>query len=750
MDLDTATIQITGNYVDGEDVLSFSNTATINGSFDSAAGILTLSGTDSVANYQAALRSVTYENLSDNPQTAAKEVTFIVSDGDADSNAQSRDISIVAVNDAPTLATIEGQAASYTENTSPIAVTSNLSIADVDDSQIESATITISSNFSAAEDILNFTDQSGIVGNFANGTLTLSGSASIVDYEAAVRSVTYNNIGENPSALTRTIEIVVNDGDTNSNQLTRDIEIIPVNDAPTLSTIEGQPVSYTENTSSVAVTNSISISDVDDTQIESATVTIGNNFSAGEDVLNFTDQLGITGSFTNGILTLTGSASIVDYETAIRSITYNNTSEDPSALTRTVDIVVNDGDTNSNQLSRDIEIIPVNDAPAESAIESLALVYTENSGPSVITSTLALSDIDDVNLESASIQINVNYVSGEDVLSFSDTATISSSFDPLTGILTLTGTDTVANYQAALRSVAYENLSSNPQVTPKTVTFSVSDGDVDSNVQSRDISIVAINNAPTVASIEVLPASFTENTLPVAITSSLSIADVDDLQIESAIVTISNNFIAGEDVLNFTDQLGISGSFSSGTLTLTGSASIADYEAAIRSVTYENTSENPSALTRTVEIAVNDGDTNSNLLSRDINVFPVNDVPIESVIEQQALVYVENSGQSIVTNTLSLFDIDNINLNTATVQVSGNYVPGEDVLSFADTSTISSVWDPVTGTLTLNGLDTVASYQAALQSVTYENTSDNPSEAQRTIEFTVVDTAQGVSNSLSR
>ena len=62
-------------------------------------------------------------------------------------------------------------------------ITGNLALADVDDVNIESATVTISGNFAASEDELLFTDQLGIVGNFmpATGVLTLTGSASVAD-----------------------------------------------------------------------------------------------------------------------------------------------------------------------------------------------------------------------------------------------------------------------------------------------------------------------------------------------------------------------------------------------------------------------------------------------------------------------------------------------------------------------------------------------------------------------------------------
>ena len=94
-------------------------------------------------------------------------------------------------------------------------------------------------------------------------------------------------------------------------------------------------------------------------------MSISSNFSV-DDVLNFTDQSGITGSYdsVNGVLTLTGSASLIDYQAALQSISYVNTSDDPSDLTRTVTIQINDGDVDSNVVSRDINSLQLTMRPS--------------------------------------------------------------------------------------------------------------------------------------------------------------------------------------------------------------------------------------------------------------------------------------------------------------------------------------------------------------------------------------------------
>ena len=121
-------------------------------------------------------------------------------------------------------------------------------------------------------------------------------------------------------------------------------------------------------------------------------------------------------------------------------------------------------------------VTAVNDPPELSGIEAAALAYTENDPATPITATIIAGDVDNANLAGATVQIANNYQSGQDVLSFTNTATITGTWNAANGTLTLAGSDTVANYQAALRAVKYQNTSDNPSAATRTVSFKVSDG----------------------------------------------------------------------------------------------------------------------------------------------------------------------------------------------------------------------------------------------------------------------------------
>ncbi|UCH13477.1 MAG: T9SS type A sorting domain-containing protein [Bacteroidales bacterium] len=748
--LQSATIQITSNYLSSEDVLDFTNTASITGSWNPITGTLTLTGGTTLVNYRTALRNVSYENTNtDDPSTSTRTATFRVYDGEDYSNTQSRNISITAVNDAPVLSGIEGSALSYTEEDPPVDITSTIVITDVDDIYIESATVEITGNYDNLEDELSFTDAGGISGSWDSGSgiLTLTGSATVATYRTALRNVSYENTNtEDPSTATRTVTFQVYDGDNYSNTQSRNITITPENDPPVLSGIEGSALSYTENDGPVDITSTIVITDVDDINIESATIQITSNYLSSEDVLDFTNTAFITGSWNSslGRLTLNGSTTIANYRTALRNVSYENTNtDDPSTSTRAVTFRVFDGNDVSNTQSRNINITAENDPPVLTAIEGSTLSYTEDAGPVDITSTIVVTDGDDINIEAATIQITSNYLEGEDTLVFTNTAFISASWNSSLGRLTLTGSTTLANYQTALRNVAYENTSDDPSTSLRTVTFIAFDGDDPSNTQTRNISITPENDPPVLSEIEVLPLDYIEGAGEVDITDSIVVEDEDDTNIESAIIQITSNYQLSEDRLRFTNTPNISGSwnFFAGRLTLSGSDTKANYQSALRNVAYENIDLlNPSTVTRTVSFTINDGTDNSNTETRNISFTEENDPPVLSNVEPVPLDYTEEDGPIDITSSITITDDDDDSLEYATIQITSNYLDTEDVLDFTNTPSITSSWNSSTGTLTLSGSTTLANYQTALRNVSYENTNDeDPSTLSRIVTFIVND-----------
>src|SRR5205085_2977618 len=190
---------------------------------------------------------------------------FKANDGIFDSAAAATvSITVGAVNDAPVLAAIESSALSYTEADPAAAITSSLTVADLDSPNLAGATVQITSNCTSPQDVLGFTTQNGISGVYtaASCLLTLSGSSSVANYQTALRSVTYSNSSNNPNSATRTVTFQVDDGAA-SNTQTRNITIISLNDAPVLANIESSALAYSENGAAAAITSALTISDTD-------------------------------------------------------------------------------------------------------------------------------------------------------------------------------------------------------------------------------------------------------------------------------------------------------------------------------------------------------------------------------------------------------------------------------------------------------------------------------------------------------
>lgn len=153
--------------------------------------------------------------------------------------------------------TTSGSTVTYTENSGPVAIDDQLTLTDADSAMLNSAIVRITGNYDSTQDLLGFTSQSGINGNWdsATGTLTLSGSASVTNYEAALRSVTYLNTSDTPSTSNRTISVTASDNHLTSTAATRTIAVVATNDAPvgvpSITGLVREDSTLTANTSSI-------------------------------------------------------------------------------------------------------------------------------------------------------------------------------------------------------------------------------------------------------------------------------------------------------------------------------------------------------------------------------------------------------------------------------------------------------------------------------------------------------------------
>src|SRR5438445_5587212 len=204
-----------------------------------------------------------------------------------------------------------------------------------------------------------------------------------------------------------------------------------------------------------------------------------------------------------GVMTLSSAgstATLAQWQVALRAVQYSNSSDNPSTSARTVSYTVNDGTANSNTVTSTVNVAAVNDAPVLATGSTLS--YTENAAPSAINAALTVADLDNATLTSGSVSITGGFASAEDVLSFTNVpatmGNIAGAYNAATGVMTLTsagGTATLAQWQAAFRAVQYSNSSDNPSTAARTVSFTVNDGAANSNTVASTVNVTAVNDA---------------------------------------------------------------------------------------------------------------------------------------------------------------------------------------------------------------------------------------------------------------
>jgi hypothetical protein len=454
-----ATITITAGFVSAQDTLAFTNQLGITGNYNSGSGVLTLSGTTTVANYQTALRTVTYQNSSDNP-TASRTIQFSATDGFTIGSA-TRGITITAVNDPP-VNTIPGPQ-STNEDTAKVFSSGNanqISVADVD---LNANPIKIT--LTATNGTVTLSTTAGLSFTTGDGTAdpVMVFTGTLASVNTALNGLAFNPTSNFNGAAS--LQIISDDqGNTGTGGALTDTDTVnitvnAVNDAPVVTTTAGN-LSYTENAAPTAIDPGLTVTDVDSANLTGATVAITGNFVSGQDVLAFTNQLGITGNYNSGtgVLTLSGTTTVANYQTALRSVTYQNSSDNPSTSTRTVTFTVNDG-TDTGFATRGITINAVNDPPvntvpgAQGTPQNTPLVFSSGNSNQI--------SVSDVDAGTNTIQVTLTATNG--TLTLSGTSGLSFAFSDANGTgagdgtadATMTFRGTLANVNAALNGMTF-------------------------------------------------------------------------------------------------------------------------------------------------------------------------------------------------------------------------------------------------------------------------------------------------------
>ncbi|WP_449394898.1 cadherin domain-containing protein [Devosia riboflavina] len=167
--------------------------------------MLTLAGTSSVANYQAALRSVTYRSNSENPTDAVRTVDFQVTDGqsaNALSNVGSTTVVVTSVDDPMSQLVDSNSASNAASETAAVGTA-----------------VGITALASDLDDIITYRLTNDANGRFAiNATTGIVTVASALDFEtASSHSITIEATNNNGTVRTLTTTINVSNVNSDAN-----------------------------------------------------------------------------------------------------------------------------------------------------------------------------------------------------------------------------------------------------------------------------------------------------------------------------------------------------------------------------------------------------------------------------------------------------------------------------------------------------------------------------------------------------
>ena len=672
------------------------------------------------------------------------------------------DVLLTEANTPPTL----------TEFAAPVATT-------LEDTQVEITFAALSDQGDEAD--VDGTVTAFVVQSVASGTLKIGVDAgSATAFEAGTNDTidASNNAYWTPAlneyGTLDAFAVVARDnsGAVSTPPVTAQVSVTPVNDPPTLIAMAldptfiegGGPVVLYSDTSIDVVeagdlvkTLELTVSGLENGDdeilvVDGTSVTLVDGTSGTTSANEIHYSVSVSGGTATVTLTKTGDMDVDEAEALVNGLQYENTSNDPSGDTRTVTLTsiqdsggTDDGgqDTTTLDVASTVTIVGVNDPPTLTATgddptftekEPPVTLYSDTSidvveeGDRVKTLVLTVSDLENgpdeilvVDGTSVALVDGANGTTAANGIDYSVTV----SGGTATVTLTKTGDMTVAEAEALVDGLAYENTSNDPLGDTRTVTLvSIQDsGGTDDGGQdtttldvASTVTVVGVNDPPTLTATGDDP-TFTEKEPPVTLYSDTTIDVVEAAdRVKTLTLTISGLENAAQEKLivdgtevrltqnrsgtTATNAISYHVTLSDGTATVTltksGDMDVDEAEALIDGLQYENASNNPLGDTRTVTLTsiqdsggTDDGGQDTTILNivSTVEVVAVNDPPEVDLEDSSdgndtSRSVVAGGGPTVIAPDAKVTDDDSPNFDEGYVRVTiVNPVVGEDVLS---------------------------------------------------------------------
>ena len=679
--------------------------------------IMTAPGYPSVEieGYQALLSQLVYRNTHPEPRNDSRVIVFYVNDSE-DVNSLAHTIVTVRLlaENHPVLLT-GLYYIPYTEGEpSPVPLVSpTLNLTDRDHNEyffISSATLNFSVLPSSVKESLSVNvsvlkPATSIQQRYnpVEGTLTITGTAPISEYQSLLRTAVYHNTEEEPRPGIQQVSFQVTDANglpSNVEQVT--IFITVINDRAPAVSAPLQPYTFMEE-SLFLLLSDIIVSDPDsgDFLLHTFTAQMLNPFDGEEEELMAQPFGSVSVRFDNFTLTLAGPAPIKEFQQVLDTVKYSNWAEEPNSDTRMIELLAQDEDFVSESVIIFIDFSLVNDRPKIDLdgplVPDIDIVvnYVEGSGPQPIVDPLMLTvvDVDHEFLTNVTVVLTNPLDSPEEVLHANTSGNITADFDRITGTLSLQGTASIAEYESVLRTVTYSNLKASPgfpATEPRIVIFTAYDGERNSLPAISTVTFESVNDPP---SFDLNGDRFGHNFMTVFIEEGSAVSltdpnatviDVDNASLSSISITITNVLDQDYEFLFLSDDVSTNLSsalvvYENDTLVIIGLDSVSLFQETIRSVLYQNLADEPDFTPRVIAFVASDGLLDSLTFNTTINLQPVNDPPRLQIASDLV------DFQEVPLLNQSLFNDSNMS-NTTSEPIEIPYSPTSFFTSFVENS----------------------------------------------------------------
>jgi len=679
----------------------------------------------------ALVQSLGYSNSNTTTlATGARMLSVVVTDDTGTASAAATvTVNLQAVNDAPVVS-VTNTNPTFTEDGSAVALFSGASIDTVESGQaIVQMTIRVSdlANGVAEKLLIDGTDVTLTNGsnfitlnngmtvsvsvNSGTATVTMThGGLSAATAQTIVNNIAYRNDSNAPSGSSRSVTLAdVRDSggtahlglDTTSPNASSIVTLVAVNDAPTLSGVPYAFPATDENSISASVSVGTILASAGHADADSGAASgIAVTFTVGRGTWQYsTDGLTWTafGTVSTSEALLLTSSSLVRYipdgangehvSLIFRAWDRTSGTASTNGVRSTADTTTNGGITaySTGTAEATLFVNATNDAPVivpvNPTLTSLSDSSINNNGDAVISLLGGAADVDIGALKGVAItgltgtygtwQYSTNNgASWNDIGAVSDAkALVLRPADRVRFV-----PDGIHSETATITYRAWDqtNGTQGGQGTKLDATSLGGTSAFSTGTDTASVVVTAVNDAPVITG---TPGStgWTEGdnvvSTPVVVDASITLSDPDGPSIGSATARVTGNYMAGQDLLGFTNDNtslygDIAGSWNAATGTLTlisasGTATQAQFQQALRAVTFTNLSDTPVAATRTVSFMVNDGSLDSNAVTREVTITAVNDAPVnnvpgtQTVLQDGTLAFNDASG-----NAISISDVD--------------------------------------------------------------------------------------------